>query len=284
MDVGFFILANMVQRIIWGSVFGVVLIGTLLFGKVLGFTILITAIAFLCLTEFVTLMGIIVPEFKVHQSFYASYGVVSLSAMVLLWGLTAAGLVFEKFFWGSVVFIYSAFFYELLFNKKERSFIHIALFALAALYIVLPLLFVFNIAISHHVYSPHKILGIFILIWTCDTMQYFSGKLLGRTKLYEAVSPNKTMEGAFGGVVFTLVAGYILAQVWPDFTLQQWLVIAGITAVMGIAGDLVESVLKRQAAVKDSGQFLPGHGGALDRFDSFIFVIPFIALYLLVFC
>ena len=87
MEVGFFILITMVQRIIWGSAFGVVLIGTLLLGKVLGFVILITAIAFLCLTELFNLMGNIVPGFKEQQSFYASYGVVSLSAMVMLWGI-----------------------------------------------------------------------------------------------------------------------------------------------------------------------------------------------------
>jgi len=273
----------MIQRIIWGAVFGIVLIGSLLLAKSLLFIALIGIISLWCLHEYFNLMGHIIPSFKDQLSFYSGFGVYSLTAVVLFWGLTQSGLIFPKFFWGSLLLIYGAFFYELLFNKKERSFTHLAIFALAAMYIVMPLLFVSTIAFDKQHFSPYKILGIFILIWTCDTMQYFSGKLLGKNKLYEEVSPNKTIEGAIGGVLFTILAGWILAQFWHDFTLIQWMIIAGITAVTGIAGDLIESVLKRQAGVKDSGSFLPGHGGALDRFDSFLFVIPFIALYLLVF-
>ncbi len=116
--------------------------------------------------------------------------------------------------------------------------------------------------------------------WLGDTFAYGCGSRWGRTKLIEAVSPNKTIVGAIGGLVGSVLAGGIFARLWlsgvPEFGLS-WQVGAALSvpiAVVGQVGDLAESVLKRDAGVKDSSHLLPGHGGVLDRLDALFFTVP----------
>lgn len=111
-------------------------------------------------------------------------------------------------------------------------------------------------------------------IWMNDTLAYLSGSFFGKTKLIPSISPNKTVEGVVGGFLFTqafvLIWGYYTA--W--FPLWQWLAFGMIASVVGTLGDLAESKLKRMANIKDSGTLMPGHGGALDRFDSLLLAAP----------
>jgi phosphatidate cytidylyltransferase len=132
-------------------------------------------------------------------------------------------------------------------------------------------------------FAKYLIMGIFILIWVNDSFAYVVGKTLGRTKLYPSVSPKKTVEGSIGGLVFTLGAAYIMANYEDIVNPVQWVILAGVIVLTGSLGDLVESKLKRQAGVKDSGAILPGHGGMLDRLDSLIFAAPFAYLTLMLF-
>jgi phosphatidate cytidylyltransferase len=129
-------------------------------------------------------------------------------------------------------------------------------------------------------YNSHIILGMILLIWASDTSAYLIGSLIGRTKLYERISPGKTWEGTVGGGLLTLACSYFIAGWFPEIEFKHWLVIAAIIVVFGTFGDLFESLLKRQAGIKDSGNIMPGHGGILDRFDSLIFITPFVYLYL----
>ncbi|MEO1438184.1 MAG: phosphatidate cytidylyltransferase, partial [Bacteroidota bacterium] len=119
------------------------------------------------------------------------------------------------------------------------------------------------------------------LIWANDTFAYLLGSWIGKTKLLPRVSPKKTWEGTLSGVFVTLLASWLYYLLFGHLELEQWLVIGGIIAVLGTIGDLIESMLKRSFEAKDSGGLLPGHGGFLDRFDSFIFVIPFVWVYLM---
>ena len=124
-------------------------------------------------------------------------------------------------------------------------------------------------------------LGLFVLIWVSDTFAYLCGISMGRHKLMERISPKKTVEGFVGGAVFTLAGGYVLSLVFPQtLSTGQWIVVAAIICVMGGVGDLVESMFKRLAGVKDSGRIMPGHGGVLDRLDSFIMSVPFVYTFL----
>lgn len=122
---------------------------------------------------------------------------------------------------------------------------------------------------------------LFLMVWGCDTGAYTVGRLVGRHKLAPAISPKKTVEGAVGGLLFA-VAGAAAGKVYlVDGLSWADAVILGIGAgLLGQAGDLVESVLKREADVKDSARFIPGHGGVLDRFDSVFLAAPFVYGYL----
>lgn len=121
------------------------------------------------------------------------------------------------------------------------------------------------------------ILFILIMIWTTDSGAYFVGRKLGRHKLAPHISPNKTVEGMIGGVILALIAAFIFQAIagLPELSsIPKLLGITIVISVFGQLGDLAESGLKRHYNVKDSGNILPGHGGLLDRFDSFIFVLP----------
>lgn len=111
---------------------------------------------------------------------------------------------------------------------------------------------------------------VFILTWCSDTFAYLVGRAMGKKKLYEALSPKKTMEGFVGGVLLTSAAGGLLGYLW-NFGIAGTAIAGALVSVAGTAGDLFESALKRKAGIKDSGNVLPGHGGALDRFDAFFF-------------
>lgn len=129
-------------------------------------------------------------------------------------------------------------------------------------------------------YKPLFLFSIFGLIWMSDSAAYLVGSKVGKTKLFERISPNKTWEGSLGAGFFSLLLAVFIYFVNDSLSLFTWLLIAFAVWVFGTYGDLVESSLKREYKIKDSGTFMPGHGGFLDRFDSFIFVIPIVLLIL----
>ena len=177
-------------------------------------------------------------------------------------------------------FVFSIFIYELYSNSKE-PFANIAFMILGLFYIGVPFALVEFIAFDGEDFKARIVLGLLVLTWVNDTGAYLTGSLIGRTPLFPRISPNKTWEGSSGGVVFTLIFGYLLSLVFDEIPVSQWLGLALIVSIFGGLGDLVESMLKRSVNVKDSGDLLPGHGGLLDRFDAFIFVVPFAAAYIL---
>ncbi|MBS1914630.1 MAG: phosphatidate cytidylyltransferase [Bacteroidetes bacterium] len=125
------------------------------------------------------------------------------------------------------------------------------------------------------------VVAVIVTIWICDSGAYYCGRAFGRHKLFERVSPKKTWEGAIGGAVFA-IGGMIAFQHWllPFLSIGDAVVLGAIVGIFGQTGDLAESLLKRDAGVKDSSQLIPGHGGLLDRFDSLIFVAPLAYVYL----
>lgn len=129
------------------------------------------------------------------------------------------------------------------------------------------------------VYKPGQIIGIFVLIWVNDTFAYLVGKSIGKHKLFLRVSPKKTIEGFFGGMLSTIITGVLIGFYFLEEPVFKWIVIAVISVVFSTLGDLVQSKFKRGANVKDSGTIMPGHGGIYDRLDSIIFVAPFVFLF-----
>jgi phosphatidate cytidylyltransferase len=118
----------------------------------------------------------------------------------------------------------------------------------------------------------------FLFIWMSDTAAYFVGRFIGRHKLAPFISPNKTVEGSLGGLVFTIIFAIVVA-LYFKYSISMMIFLAIVVNVFAQLGDLAESAIKRQAKIKDSGTLLPGHGGVMDRFDSAFFAIP--AVYLL---
>ncbi|MBL7922458.1 MAG: phosphatidate cytidylyltransferase [Bacteroidia bacterium] len=125
-------------------------------------------------------------------------------------------------------------------------------------------------------FNSAVILGIIFLIWSNDTFAYLGGSLFGKNKMIERVSPGKTWEGTIIGVLITFGLSFLFNNLIFDFNDYTWMILGIVVPILATIGDLVESKLKREAGVKDSGNIMPGHGGVLDRFDSLIFVSPFI--------
>ncbi len=163
---------------------------------------------------------------------------------------------------------------------------------LALPYIIIPIIMLISLGIdlrkSEIDFSKYSsIIPCFIIfsIWINDTMAYIVGSFIGKTP-FSKISPKKTWEGTIGGAVLCVVVMGLLGYYIPAFkylAIQHWVAIAAICAVFGTMGDLLESKIKRTAGVKDSGSFMPGHGGFLDRFDSLLIAVPFVWLYVQLF-
>jgi phosphatidate cytidylyltransferase len=162
-------------------------------------------------------------------------------------------------------------------NKKTGL---IAGFAaiVALLYISLPMAFLITLRVHFHFAIP---LALILMIWMNDTMAYIVGSFIGKTP-FSPISPKKTWEGTAGGAILTIAGAAVWGYYSPlkqYYQMTDWMVLALLAAVAGTAGDLLESKLKRLAGIKDSGNIMPGHGGALDRFDSLLVTLPFAFCY-----
>ena len=169
-----------------------------------------------------------------------------------------------------------------LFNENQTTLNSYSKYVYLIGYIILPFLLITKIPFGKVGYNPKIIISIFILIWTNDTFAYIIGKSIGKRKLFEKVSPKKTIEGFVGGVVFAVLASYIISKYYIEIVESNtfiWIITALIVSIFGTIGDLIESKFKRIAGVKDSGSIMPGHGGILDRLDSVIFATPIIFLF-----
>lgn len=145
-------------------------------------------------------------------------------------------------------------------------------------YITIPMYFLFLMQRWDHSLP----IALILLIWTNDTMAYLVGSFIGKTP-FSPISPKKTWEGTGGGALLTMIGAMIYGYFSHKFRLVDWAVLALCAGIAGTLGDLVESKLKRIADVKDSGTMMPGHGGALDRFDSLLLAAPFAGTYVLLF-
>ena len=130
--------------------------------------------------------------------------------------------------------------------------------------------------------GKYFIIILFCLIWINDIFAYLTGMAIGKHKLFERISPKKTIEGSLGGLIMTAVVAFLANHYWLHVW-DKWELIGLVVVVVvfGSLGDLCESMMKRQAGVKDSGNVIPGHGGILDRFDATFLAVPFVYCYLM---
>jgi phosphatidate cytidylyltransferase len=173
-----------------------------------------------------------------------------------------------------------------LFRKSATPFQNAAISLLGLIWIILPLALLngfFNHTDGPMWLHSGALLGFFLILWIYDSGAYIFGSMFGRHPMLERISPKKSWEGFAGGCVAGLLTAYMVSASFIEFSVLQWLLIAGIIIVFGTFGDLVESMLKRSAGVKDSGNILPGHGGILDRFDAVFLAAPAIAVLIYLF-
>jgi phosphatidate cytidylyltransferase len=133
---------------------------------------------------------------------------------------------------------------------------------------------------DNHFY-PWILVGIFLIIWTYDSMAYAGGTLFGKHKMCKNISPKKSWEGFVTGAVFAIIMGILNAVIFQSLSIISWIITALIIVAFGTIGDMFESKIKRDLNIKDSGTILPGHGGFLDRFDSLLFAIPVVYTWLI---
>ena len=168
-----------------------------------------------------------------------------------------------------------------LFKNEKHAIVNMIVSYFPAFYVSLPFVLLVDIIYRNGSFNPYPVLGFFILIWIYDTGAYLSGRFFGKRKLFERISPRKPWEGLIGGGVLSILVGFLaLAHFIPDLNNWQWAFVALLVVAFGTLGDLIESMVKRNANVKDSGSLMPGHGGMLDRFDSALFAAPFFWLFL----
>lgn len=157
--------------------------------------------------------------------------------------------------------------------KKNSIFALIQSFT-GILYITLPLMLLMKMELQSFVLP----IAVIFMIWTNDTMAYLVGSFIGKHS-FSSISPKKTWEGVVGGSILTIIGAGVYGYFSESYGVVNWMILALITTITGTMGDLLESKLKRLADVKDSGTMMPGHGGALDRFDSLLVAAPFAFVY-----
>ena len=167
-----------------------------------------------------------------------------------------------------------------LYRKSSTPIANIATSLLGALYVALPmaLLIVTPMLLGGGEWNPWIMILYIFIIWANDVFAYLFGITLGRHRLFERISPKKSWEGFFGGLLGAMAMGWVAATILGA-SVPMWIGLALVAAISGVFGDLVESLMKRSVDIKDSGNIIPGHGGWLDRFDALILSAPFVFIY-----
>lgn len=238
----------------------------------IGFYLLVAAASIVAALE---LFAMVAPNDRVTQVLGAII-TVAVSAAIWVWGkepkVVATVLIMVPVF-GLLVPLFRL-------GDIATAGLRAATFAFGPLYCAIPLTLLALMVRDHS--SGFVILAL-CLSWLSDTGGYFAGRFFGKRKLYEAVSPKKTVEGAIGGLVGATI-GAVIGSVWylkDRLPLGHAIPLAVVAAALGQAGDLSESLLKRSVGVKDSGGILPGHGGILDRIDALMLTSSSVYLYII---
>ena len=269
-------MSNLTTRIIT-AIFGLAIFIFMLFYNYSTFAILFMTLNLLCLHEFFNI---------IQKHHHTKTNNTNQKRSRLLYNLigtliylsTLLGLFSSPLFY-LIIPISILFFVLDAYNKPTK--IPIWKLIIGFIYIIWPFLIFTLLAFYNdaQIFKPLLVLCFFMLIWSNDVSAYFIGKKFGKTPLAKSISPKKTVEGFLGGFVGSILVALLCSFILPEIG-WHFLAIALIVGFTGPLGDLFESALKRKAAIKDSGKILPGHGGALDRFDAALMAVPFVFLYL----
>lgn len=254
-------------RIISGIVYAAAIFLALWSGQ-LATTILFIVLGLTCLFELQKLL-----DFKNYLSYFAF----PIALIYFNYFNSFDTLIF--FFIVACVFVKLLLLRD-LFSLKGRNAFREKKHLITLMYIVPSMVFLTLIPKLFNGYNTMALLYVFILMWVNDSFAFLFGKNFGKQKLFEKISPKKTVEGFLAGFIFTIISGFIIGYFSPILDVYNWIMIGMIVSVFGTLGDLVQSKFKRKAFVKDSGKILPGHGGVFDRMDSIIFSSTFVYAFL----
>jgi phosphatidate cytidylyltransferase len=256
------------QRIITALILAAVFIGTIVFAETRWVSLLFSLVLFAAAREMLAL--------TLKPTMLPAAVVSALFAMLFWWSLTLVTpqLVYWQSLSGTLIWILIAIgfvFYRHQDNRPPQQRAMLLLLGLVTLWIS-----AHGVIYLHYAYGGWMLMYLLTLVWLADIGAYFSGRKFGRRKLAPTISPGKTWEGVYGGVGANLVWMLLIYWLTDGFEigLPQFLLIGVATVLISVVGDLFESILKREAGVKDSGKLLPGHGGILDRIDSMIAASP----------
>ncbi len=252
-------------------VFSIIMMAGLLWNEY-AFIALVVLIQVLCLREYFALIKKITPEV-----YWPNWLPMTIQAISLLWLLLETPLLNGIRF--SQLLMFAPILILLLTTLHKKTALQAGIQSLAGMaYIVLPMILLYSLRMQSIILP----LSLVLMLWMNDTMAYIVGSFIGKTP-FSPISPKKTWEGTIGGVILTLGGAAIWGYYSPYYSMQDWMALALCASIAGTAGDLLESKLKRLADVKDSGAIMPGHGGALDRFDSLLVATPFAFVYAYIF-
>ena len=274
---------NLVVRTLSGLVLAAVVLGAIVWSQ-WSFGALLAVLLVGGMYEFYTLAG---------KQGNAPQRVVGLVAGIVLFALNLAfvsddireilGVARQAFGCGLafLLLLLPAMFICELYRRRENPAANIGITFMGVVYVALPFsLMCYIPIIGSEAWSPWMMIFYVFIIWANDVFAYLVGMSVGRHRLCERLSPKKSWEGFFGGIAGAVVLGLVAARVM-DGSCWVWAGLALVAAATGVLGDLVESMFKRAAGVKDSGRLIPGHGGVLDRFDAMLLSAPFVFVYML---
>ena len=266
---------ELLTRSISGIIFAALVVGCVLLGPWTCSALLLLVVG-IGTFEMCRLHGVMEVKYLILSELFA-LGAYVLAALAALHFLPMNWLVLE------LLFLMLPFLFALFSTKYDNKTLFSSLYG-SLVFLSLPcalMLYMYRTDLFGQMAGAHLILLVFGLLWVNDIFAYLTGRLLGKHKLFSRISPGKTIEGSLGGLVFTVIAMVVFCRYASWLSITAAVGMAAIAVIFGTLGDLCESMLKRQAGVKDSGKLIPGHGGILDRFDSVMFSVPFIFVYLL---
>ena len=266
-------MSNLLTRIVSGSIYVIAILGAC-FGGPAAQIALATVFSVFAVLEWMKFgdrkvhwLTSILIMFVIFLSIYSFSGIFELSELAM--DICRAFLAISF----AAIFLIQSFTRD----PESKRLFHTSF---SLMYIGVPMIILPMVGYFNGAETPWILAAVFILIWCNDSFAYLFGSMFGKHKMFPEISPNKTWEGFFGGMVSTVIAAALFNNYLEILSFTEWLGLALVVLIFGTLGDLFESAIKRSYGIKDSGKFMPGHGGILDRIDSLLLALPAAYFYL----
>jgi len=253
----------MLLKRILTALIGIPIIFICLYFGAFPFFVMMLLVTFFCVQEYLVLL-------KKYEPFTAVSLIMAVIFFIAIYFYFE--VVMNNIALVALIMLFKLFALGVISGKMQNCIAKISVSFLGAFF--LPLSLSYMVLIRDLPNGLYYMFFLFLTVWILDTAAYGFGKKFGKRKLAKNVSPQKTVEGAIAGIIFGIISAVALGLIFSVFAIWQSIIFGFVIAVIGQFSDLAESLIKRDADIKDSGSIIPGHGGFLDRFDSYIFAAP----------